>query len=235
MARLALNGAVLWLDRIGPLAAEAEAGLLTWLSPAEQARLQRITSARRRASFLAGRVLLRRLLACVLGGDPARDWPLEAPEDLPPSVQGHGPCLALSHSGDWVAAAISASPAGLDIEAAGRRRDVMALAAAVGTPEEQRRLAARPAAAQDAAFRELWTVKEAWIKRLTEGASPDRLARVATAPAHAGEVASAWSWQAPELDLAWVHDDGPPRWLYGQASFGCRPPTAWCITDAAAH
>ncbi|MGE5864251.1 MAG: 4'-phosphopantetheinyl transferase family protein [Rhizobacter sp.] len=232
MARVALNGAVLWLDRIAPLAAEAEGGLIAWLSAPEQARLARLTSARRRASFLAGRVLLRRLLATVCGGDPARDWPLDAPEDLPPVVLGGGPALALSHSGDWVAAAISNTPAGLDIEAAGRTRDVMGLAAAVCTAEERQRLAALQDAAQQEAFRELWTVKEAWIKQRTEGASPDRLARISTALASDAEPAAAWSWRCADLALSWVHADGPPRWQQGESVFAGRPPRAWRVDDA---
>lgn len=231
MARVALNGAVLWLDRIAPLAAEAEGGLTAWLSAPERARLARLTSPRRRASFLAGRVLLRRLLATVCGGDAACDWPLDAPEDLPPVVLGGGPCLALSHSGDWVAAALSNRPAGLDIEAAGRRRDVPGLSAAVCTAEEQQRLALRSDAEQQEAFRELWTLKEAWIKQRTEGASPDRLVRVATAPAGPGEPAQAWSWRCADLSLAWVHPDGPPRWQHGQPVFAGQPPRAWRVVD----
>lgn len=232
MARVALNGAVLWLDRIAPLAAEAEGGLIAWLSAPEQARLARLTSARRRASFLAGRVLLRRLLATVCGGDPACDWPLDAPEDLPPVVLGGGPALALSHSGDWVAAAISNTPAGLDIEAAGRRRDVMGLAAAVCNAEEHQRLAMLSDTPQQEAFRELWTVKEAWIKRLTEGASPDRLARVATRRAPVGTPVDAWTWQCADLALTWVHVDGPPRWLHGESVFASQPPRTWRVDDA---
>ena len=223
-----LPGAVPWPDRTGPLAAEAEAGLLRRLSPTEGERLSRISSARRRAEFLAGRWLLRHLLAETLGGD-ARDWSLTASDDGPPRAPAHaGVHLALSHSGHWVAGAVSATPAGLDVETPGRARDVLALAAGVCTPAEQARLRALPAAARDAAFREVWTLKEAWLKRRAEGVSPGRLAAVATR--EAGR--DAWTWTSPEVTLAWSHSQGAPRWGRGEDVFGGRAPTSWGIDDA---
>ncbi|ARN23039.1 4'-phosphopantetheinyl transferase family protein [Piscinibacter gummiphilus] len=227
MAALGLTGAVLWLDRIGPLAAEAEAGLLQLLSATEQQRLARISSAKRRAEFLAGRLLLRRLLAATLGGE-ARDWSLTAADDGPPLVPADaGVRLALSHSGGWVAGAVSATAIGLDVETPGRARDVLALAANVCSPAEQARLTALQGPARDAAFRELWTLKEAWLKRRLEGVAPARLAGVSTRPG--GD--DAWTWVSPEVTLAWTHADGPPRWHRGEAAFGGRAPTPWGIDD----
>ena len=228
MAALGLTGAVLWLDRIGPLAADAELGLLETLSPTERGRLARISSAKRRAEFLAGRLLLRRLLAATLGGD-ARDWSLTAAEDGPPLVPSDaGVHLALSHSGGWVAGAVSTSPAGLDLETPGRARDVLALAANVCTPDEQSCLCALQGDARDAAFREMWTLKEAWLKRRGEGVSPARLAAVGTREGGAG----AWTWVSPEVTLAWTHAHGMPRWFRGEDTFGGRPPAPWGIDDA---
>jgi len=228
VAALGLTGAVLWLDRIGPLAAEAEAGVLQLLSPTEQGRLARISSAKRRAEFLAGRLLLRRLLAATLGGE-ARDWSLTAAEDGPPLVPADaGVCLALSHSGGWVAGAVSTSPAGLDLETPGRARDVLALAANVCTPGEQARLCALQGAARDAAFREMWTLKEAWLKRRGDGVSPARLAAVGTREGGLG----AWTWVSPEVTLAWTHALGVPRWFRGEDTFGGRAPAPWGIEDS---
>lgn len=228
MAEHALKRAVLWLDRTAPLAAEAEGGLLAVLSVEERARLDRITSAKRRAEFLAGRLLLRRLLASTFGGTPF-DWVLSAPDGLPPTVlsPATGVRLALSHSGDWVAGALSATPAGLDLETPGRPRDTLALAAAVCTPGELERLQGLDVPARDAAFREVWTLKEAWLKRRTEGASPGRLAEVAVSPGEGGE---AWTWADSRVTLAWVHEGGLPHW-HRPHPLGDWPPAPWRVAD----
>jgi 4'-phosphopantetheinyl transferase len=222
-----LSGAVLWLHRIAPLAAEAERGLLDSLSPTERGRLERIGSARRRAEFLAGRLLLRRLLAATRGGALV-DWVLAAPEDGPPLAPADaGVHLALSHSGGWVAGAVSAQPAGLDIEAPGRTRDVLALADAVCSTAERARLRALDGPARDAAFREVWTLKEAWLKRRGEGVAPQRLAAIDT---WAGGT-DAWTWVSADLTLAWTCATGTPRWLHGQDTFGACSAAAWGIDD----
>lgn len=232
MAEQPLTRAVLWLERTAPLAAEAETGLVTVLSAPERTRLDRITSAKRRAEFLAGRLLLRRLLAGTFGGDPS-GWVLSAPDDLPPTVlsPANGVHLALSHSGDWVAGALSATPAGLDLETPGRPRDTLALASAVCTPDERAHLATLEGPARDAAFRERWTLKEAWLKRRTEGASPGRLAQVATCPDDGGD---AWTWADAGVTLAWVHEGGLPAW-FRPGPFGDRPPAAWRVADSGDH
>lgn len=227
---MGLTGAVLWLDRIGPLAADAERSLLETLSVSERDRLARISSAKRRAEFLAGRLLLRRLLAATLGGD-VRAWSLTSSEDGPPLVPADaGVKLALSHSGSWVAAAVSDRPVGLDLETPGRPR-VAGLAEGVCAPEELQRLQALDPDAREAAFREMWTLKEAWLKRRGEGVSPSRLMAVATRPGGS----DAWTWASPEVTLAWTHADGPPRWWHGEAVFGGRPPAAWAVDDAPAR
>lgn len=227
MAAPGLTGALLWLDRIAPLSAEA-AGLPAGVwSPGEQARLGRITSAKRRAEFLAGRLLLRRLLARARGGDPLQ-WTLSAPDDGPPSsAAAPGLHLGLSHSGDWVAAAASPASVGIDLETPGRPRDVLALADAVCTQAERDRLRALQGPAREEAFRVLWTLKEAWLKRRTEGVAPDRLAALCTRPG-GGE---AWAWTCPEVALAWVHAQGLPQQRFGPDPFGGAPPVPWGIDD----
>ncbi len=224
----ALSSAILWVDRTAPLAAEAEDGMAHALSAPERDRLDRITSSKRRAEFLAGRLLLRRLLADTFGGSPF-DWALSAPDGLPPTVLSPACAvhLALSHSGDWVAGALSATPAGLDLETPGRPRDTLTLARAVCTPHEVADLQALDGPARDAAFRELWTLKEAWLKRRAEGASPGRLAEVATRRGDGGE---AWTWVDARLTLAWVHEGGLPRW-HRPGPFGEQPPAPWQVTD----
>ena len=227
MAAPGLTGAVLWLDRIGPLAAAADGLPAAVWSPAEQARLDRITSAKRRAEFLAGRWLMRRLLAATHGGEPAR-WMLSAPEDGPPSCSElPGLHLGLSHSGDWVAAAVSTAPVGIDLETPGRPRDVLALADAVCGDAERERLRALDGVARDEAFRVLWTLKEAWLKRRTEGVAPDRLAALATRP----EGRDGWVWACSDVVLAWVHAHGVPQRRLGADPFGGASPVPWGIDE----
>lgn len=229
MDPLGLTGAAVALARIGPLASEAEADLLRWLSASEQGRLARITSAKRRAEFLAARLLMRRLLAATLGGEP-RDWSLSTSDDGPPRTAADaGVNLALSHSGHWVAVAASRVPVGLDLETPGRPRDLSALAEAVCTPSEQMRLAALAGPAREAAFREVWTLKEAWLKRRGEGIAPQRLAALNTWPGGA----DAWTWSAPEVTLAWTCETGLPQWWQGGDAFDA-PPVAWGVDEVGA-
>jgi 4'-phosphopantetheinyl transferase len=215
---------VLALARIGPLAADAEHLLPPSLSPSEQSRLARITSAKRRAEFLAGRLLLRRLLGATCGGEPLA-WSVSSPDDGAPQA-APGVCLALSHSGGWVAAAVSPAPVGLDLETPGRPRDLSGLAEAVCSPAEQVRLAALAGAAREVAFRELWTLKEAWLKRRGEGIAPQRLAALGTRPGGT----DAWTWTAPQLTLAWTAAEGPPRWWLGADVFDAAP-VGWGVDE----
>lgn len=108
--------------------AEASASL----SPAEQARLDRISAPRRRAEFINGHWLLRILLAHHLGGRPG-DFVLQQGEAAAPHLPARPDLrLGLSHSQGWLAAALlSASPdqkIGVDIELERPRKNLQALA-----------------------------------------------------------------------------------------------------------
>ncbi|WP_131280180.1 hypothetical protein [Hylemonella gracilis] len=112
---------------------------LTGLSPSEHERLNAISAPRRRAQFIAGRLLLRRLLQPLL---PAGTFSISASDHGPPRLEAQGmgdaPLhLALSHSGDWVCAAAAPVAVGLDLETtAGRSgaRDWHALVQVAGSP-----------------------------------------------------------------------------------------------------
>ena len=163
---------------IGALPAQAPQG---WLSASEAARLATFTSAKRREQFVAARWQARGLLAQVLGGDPVA-WVLAAPNDAPPTIVGRPDLfLSISHSGGWTACALGASPLGLDLEAPQRQRDIAGLMELCCTPGERALLA-------QIDFYELWTVKEAWLKRRGEWIAPSRLQQLDARPATGGDV-----------------------------------------------
>lgn len=224
-----------WLQtaRVGPLAAQAEAAPAGWLSEPEQRRLGRITSPARRAQFLAGRLLARRLLATAHGGDAPPGCSLSAPDEGPPRLQDAqgrplGWQVALSHSGDHVACALARVPVGLDLEAPARRRDVQALARLVCTAGEQSRLDALDEPARERHFYCIWTLKEAWFKQRGRGLSPHGLALLHTAPRAGAATDSARVWQGGGLTLALTSDAAiRPQWASGSGPPG--PAASWSV------
>lgn len=135
------------------------------LSAEEHARAATIAKPLRRRQFIAGRILLRRMLAASLGGR-AEDFELEATAGAPPRVAAHPELqLSVSHSGEWVAAAIADRPVGIDIEGLGARRDPQRFARWVCSPDEWKDWRALDGTAADDALIAHWTRKEAWLKR----------------------------------------------------------------------
>ena len=143
-----------------------------WLSADEMARHQRFVRAQRQRQFVVGRVLLRMLLGRLLGVAP-QEIRLEervgnAPRLQAPAVRGVQPGFSISHSGRWVACAVSAQTAlGLDIEMMDGTRDLHALAQQAfdsGEMLQWERLQGLPEAQRVEAFYRLWSEKEARFK-----------------------------------------------------------------------
>ena len=200
---------------IDALLAQAPRG---WLSAGESARLATLTTPKRREQFVAARWQARWLLVQALGGQPP-DWVLEAPPDAPPAVAGRPDLfLSISHSGGWTACALGSAPLGLDLEAPQRARDIDGLVALCCTPGEQALLAQ-----SSIAFYELWTVKEAWLKRRREWIAPSRLQQLDARPAAEGDV-QAWEGEGWRLALC---ADAEPRWWTPQPSRS----NQWLVKD----
>ena len=161
--------------QVAPVAQSSSAApsaLDTWLSASEQSRLARLKVASRRDQFLSGHWLVRCLLSQHFGQPPSA-WQLVERTNLPPAVLGFADVqVSLSHSGDWIAAAISSAAIGIDLEQR-RARD--------GLLRFQHLLLAQNEAPDSLDLDQLlqrWVAKEAWIKRQHGSALPEQLAEL---------------------------------------------------------
>lgn len=161
----------------------------------------RVESARR--TFVAGRTLLRTVLAERLGVPPDRLAFAVGPHGRPrlASPEDAGLDFNLSHSHGLIAAAVCRhAPVGLDLE---RWREVPAaerLARRFFAPAELAAVQSRAGAERDRAFLAIWTAKEAWLKATGLGISV-RLASVEVEP----------DPDRPPRLLS-LPDDDPDRW-----------------------
>ncbi len=212
-----------------PGSAESSVGLCLWylptlssaatdtlrrsLSVAETARLQLIRAPSRQRQYLAGHVLLRRLLSLMLP-----EWEQEhvltlAPDGEQLQLQGpsaHQLDFNLSHSGDWIAAVVSRHcRVGVDIEMPRRQRDCLALAEAFFSPQEVAQLQAMPEQGQRDHFYRLWTLKESFLKAQKSGLSS---AGLATAFVAADTASFSAPWFAYPFRLPSARPASVPLW-----------------------
>jgi phosphopantetheinyl transferase len=211
------------IARIATVLAGVHAEHAKWLSESEQTRLAEMHREGRRAQYLAGHWLTRVLLARA-SGDPPSQWRLIECRSQPPQVQGHDTLrVSITHSKDWIAAAVATVPIGIDLEQRPRTIDA--------SVEHLLRNTDEPAGGLDAdAMLQRWVVKEAWIKRNTESALPARLRQL--------------HLKATTRDRADVRVDSHACFHFGLAvAPSCRvqlqcevqmtPGTAFAITDLA--
>jgi 4'-phosphopantetheinyl transferase len=133
------------------------------LAPDEQARAARLLSAAKRAQFVAGRSVLRTVLARYCAADPASLLFAYGPHGKP-ALPG-GPEFNLAHAGDLLLLAVSGCGAvGVDLEQVDTGLDWRGVAQRIVTPGECAALAALPPWRQRRAFYRLWTRHEALLK-----------------------------------------------------------------------
>lgn len=147
---------------LGDAALQGGAG---WLSESEVARHAAFKRPLRRRQFLIGRMLLRRALGELLDCPPQEVVLEERPGNAPRLARDCDPMpgFSISHSGPWVACAVSpVSRLGLDIEVMDGRRDFAGLAEQAFGSAEQAWLAAQPEPIP--AFYKMWCELEARIK-----------------------------------------------------------------------
>lgn len=138
-----------------------------WLSEAERARRDRIVHPRALAEFLAGRRMLRSLMAPLVGARPESVGVVESERGaltLDPRAHGAKWCFNISHTDGLVALAIARAPIGVDVEWLARPGRTVELAERYFAPAEVAALRALPEARRRDRFFDLWTLKEAYIK-----------------------------------------------------------------------
>jgi 4'-phosphopantetheinyl transferase len=171
--------AVLWMIDADAVDDADLARLRGWLSSGETARCQRFVRAQRLRQFVVGRVLARMALGRMLGVMPQavvlEEQVAGAPLLVAPVFKGVTPAFSISHSGRWVACAVSVDTAvGLDIEVLDGGRDLAALAAQAFDAQELAQWKALrdfPHAQRVAGFYRLWSEKEARFKLGSDGVS----------------------------------------------------------------
>lgn len=181
----------------------------------EHTRLAALGTDHARRRFIAGRMLLRRVLSAELGVPPASvrldatcRW-CGAPHGKPRLVAPHLPlALSVAHAGDRVAVAVTRQPAvGVDVErvpaAPADGAVTTDVAATALAPAERRLVTSLPPHAQAAALATYWTRKEAILKADGRGLWVDPAAVTVTPP-----------WEAPTPLAATPATPAPGRvWM----------------------
>ncbi|MFD0370492.1 4'-phosphopantetheinyl transferase family protein [Streptomyces sp. NPDC127114] len=199
-----------------PLPAEASASDLALLDDAERARADRYIRDRDRASFVAGRAALRRVLAEHLGvGPTAIVWGrgpcpgCGSDRHGPPRIvePPASPAFSFSRSGPCALVAVSPSgPVGVDVEAL-RPLDVRETAGQCLSPTEAAYVLGRAPGERLRAFHRAWVRKEAVTKAVGVGIATD-LRAVDVSPDRPGTVevrcdagTGPSSWTVTDLDV----------------------------------
>ena len=134
----------------------------------ERERAERFRFGVHRDRYVAGRGMLRQLLASYLGSAPAEIELACEPAGKPRLAQVGGVEFNLAHCGDLAIYAFSPHPVGVDIEEVRLVPDYLEVAENFFAPGECARLRALDPSEQPEAFLRCWTRKEAWLK--TSGA-----------------------------------------------------------------
>ena len=220
------------LARIDALGMEADdAGAPDWLGESERRRWGALADERRR-EFVAGRQLLRAVLAQATGLADGH-WDIEAPDDAAPLVRGPVRVHAsVSHRLGWVAAAVSDAVVGVDLEVARNARgDLAGRAALMLAPDELVAWHALSEDRREPALLAAWTAKEAWFKASEAGAVPRDFRRVGARPCDAAR-ANVRAWTAGPLHVALCSRDAAA--LARVACDGLPPGAAAAFLDVAA-
>lgn len=185
--------------------AEETAALLELLDDVERSRYENYRRDVDKLRFLTGRALIRGVAAAELGKDP-RDIAIDSscfdcgkPHGKP-KIDGLE--VSVSHSGSWVALAVTdVSPVGVDVEEV-RDAEVDDLARIAFSPAELAVFEAVPPSDRKGAFFTYWSRKEAVVKATGKGMSVPMSKLTLTAHDAQPRVVTS---DAPEVDIAAVH------------------------------
>lgn len=140
------------------------------LTDEDRQRAARFRQPEDRHNFMLGRALVHHLVA-----------PRSMPKPCAFSIGPHGkpflpnaPAYNLSHSGRWVACAVSRrEPVGIDVETFARLHDYRDIVPAITHQNERRCIEQAPMDKGLALFKRCWTRKEAVLKATGKGLSDD--------------------------------------------------------------
>jgi 4'-phosphopantetheinyl transferase len=141
------------------------------IAPEERERAARFHFSIHRDRFIAGRGLLRKLLGSYLGMEPRSLQFTYGPQGKPALTGSAGTShFNVAHSEDLLLIALTGSGVvGVDIEQVRTLPDFEELVARFFSPNECSRFRSLPIEQKPAAFFNLWTRKEAWLKATGEG------------------------------------------------------------------
>jgi 4'-phosphopantetheinyl transferase len=182
---LAADEVHLWRVDLEAIAGE-EAQWSNILSDDERTRAARFHFQIHRQYFIAGRALLRRILAAYLAAD-SKELTFSYSSKNKPALAGtyaNRLSFNISHSGEIALIAVTQNrQIGVDVELIRHDFDTAAIATRFFSEVEQEQLAALPAEQRHETFFRCWTRKEAYIKATGEGLSlPLRQFDVSIAP-----------------------------------------------------
>jgi 4'-phosphopantetheinyl transferase len=179
---------------------------LHWLTEDEFSRYESITSVNRKWQFLAGHYLIRAMAARYYENSHA-DWIYFVGADK----QRHLKChlagipelfVSLSHSGEWIAASVSAYPIGIDIETYAKQRDYMAIARHAFSEAETGILKSLAPGELQRQFYLYWTLKECVAKQYGDGLQFEVSRANSFISVGAMASASIVSWQCSDYVLS---------------------------------
>ncbi len=228
MLEATLNSAFVRIQvaRVEQLLSNAPSEFATWLSQSEQERLLRLKVPNRRAQFLSGHWLVRCLLSQHFGNNPDH-WRLIERSNLPPAVLDlESLQVSISHSGDWIAAAIANGAIGIDLE---QRRE------RAGLLRFQHLLLAQGEAPDSLDLDQLlqrWVAKEAWVKRQHGSALPEQLAELKLIPA-SPETASVQLCSTAAFHLGITAQAAPMAWQVDLAQNAILQTVYWRVCPSA--
>ncbi len=137
-----------------------------WLDEYALARLNSFRSAQRRRQFIASRILLDELIINEFPEQKKIKWRFLKSLNKP-KLQTNLPIstieCSISHSGNWVAVALSSVPVGIDVEEIGLKRNFIKLAESLFSDVEFANF--RESGDLETIFATNWVLKEAWIKK----------------------------------------------------------------------
>lgn len=135
-----------------------------WLSPEESSRAAAMRHPALRARFVVSRGLRRKVMAELLGRDPAALRFPALPGEKPRVEADDGWDFNVSHAGDHVALVTGRGAVGVDLEKVRPVRSMEALAGRYFHPDETAAWRSVAAARQVEAFFLLWSAREAAMK-----------------------------------------------------------------------